>query len=99
MKNKNPYQQRMIAIAGTRPVAFNPALGKILGSVKAGLFLSQLLYWWGKGRNPNWIYKTITEIENEIGLSRKEQETAIKKCVNSGFLVYKLMGIPAKRHF
>ena len=44
----------LIELLGDRPVAYHPMLAKRLGSVKAALFLSQLLYWHGKGRHGDW---------------------------------------------
>ncbi|MEM1577949.1 MAG: hypothetical protein QXM27_03000 [Candidatus Pacearchaeota archaeon] len=96
---KGKYQKLVASILSTRPIAFNPKLAKMLGSAKAGLFLSQLLFWWGRGRNPDWIYKTYKEITEETGLSRAEQDTAIKICKKLGVLEVKRIGIPAKRHF
>ena len=86
-------------ILGTRPIAFNADLAHALGSVNAGLLLSQLLFWDGKGDNPEWIFKTIKEVEAETGLSRKEQDTAIKICKKHNLITVKLRGIPAKRYF
>lgn len=84
----------------TKPIAFNPGLARILGDVKAGLLLSQLLYWEGLGSNPDgWIYKTRVGMEAETGLGRKEQERAIKICRAKGVIGYRLMKIPRKRHF
>jgi len=80
-------------------ILFNPKLGEISGSANAGLFLSQLLFWWGKGRNPNSIYKTVNEIKKETCLTRRQQETAIRKWKELGVLTVKLRGIPPKRHF
>lgn len=96
---RNKYQKIVASILGTRPIAFNPDLAKALGSVNAGLFLSQLLFWWDKGADKNWIYKTIKEVEDETALSRAEQDTAIKICKKFSLLRVKLKGIPAKRHF
>jgi hypothetical protein len=96
-KNKN--QKLILEILGTRPIAFNASLAHAMGSAKAGLFLSQLLFWWEKGRDPDWIYKTIKEVQEETSLSRREQETAIKICEDNDLIVVKLRGIPAKRHF
>jgi hypothetical protein len=96
---RNEYQKIIASVLGTRPIFFDRNLAKVLGSAKAGLFLSQLLFWWKKGRNPNWVYKTIKEIEDETALSRQEQDTAIKICKGFGALEVRLMGIPAKRHF
>jgi len=96
---KNENQKLILEILGTRPIAFNPSLAHALGSAKAGLFLSQLLFWWGKGRKTGWIYKTINQVEEETCLSRREQETAIKLCKKYDLIEMRLMGIPAKRHF
>jgi hypothetical protein len=96
---KNKYQKQVLAQAPSGGVLYLPDLGRVLNSVKAGLFLSQLLYWYDKGRDPDWIYKTINETKNELGLSRKEQATAIRQCVNVGFITVKRKGVPAKRHF
>jgi len=96
---KNKYQQLILQILGTKPIAFNPILANALNSVKAGLFLSQLLYWWEKGHTSQWIYKTIEEITKETSLSRWEQEEAIKICKKYQLLKVELKGVPAKRHF
>lgn len=82
-----------------KPVAFNPMLAKISGSATAGLFMSQLLYWWGKGQKENWIYKTISEIHSETFLTRSEQDNAIRRWVELGVLEKRIIGIPPKRHF
>lgn len=96
---KNPYQRKYLEEIGIRPVAYNPILCTILGSPTAAILLSQLLYWWDKGRNPEWIYKTIDEMKEETGLTEYEQRTAIRKCTEKGILLVRLAGIPAKRHF
>jgi len=96
---KNKYQKFIAQILGTRLISYNPDLAKALGSAKAGLFLNQLLYWWEKGKNLDEIYKTIKEIEEETGLSRAEQDTAIKICKKFNALEMKVRGIPAKRYF
>jgi hypothetical protein len=98
MERKN-YQKLVADILGTRPIAFNPGLAKITGSANAGLLLSQLLYWYKKGRNPEWFYKTVDELEEETTLTKRQQRTAIKKCKKLGLIDFKRMGIPAKRHF
>lgn len=95
----NIYQKLIANILGTRQIAFNPDLARITKSVEAGLLLSQLLYWHKKGRNPEWFYKTIAEIKEEVYLTRSQQDTAIKKCRNLGLIEIKLMGIPRKRYF
>ncbi len=96
---KNTYQKIIAEVLGTRVVSYNPDLARVLGSVKAGVLVCQLLYWWKKGKNPDWIYKTAEEIKEETALSRGEQDTAIKKCKELKIIEVKLKGIPAKRHF
>lgn len=86
-------------ILGERPVAYNPALARLTDSTTAGILLSQLLYWNGKGINPEWFYKTIDEIETETALSRYEQDGAIKRLEDMNIIKVSLKGIPAKRHF
>ncbi len=95
----NEHQKLIEEILKTRPIAFNADLANALGSAKAGLLLSQLLYWHEKGFNPEWTYKTIEEMKKETALSRDEQKTAIKICEKFGVLEKKIMGIPARRHF
>lgn len=80
-----------------RPIAYHPILAKVIGSVTAALFLSQIAYWSDKGFDKDgWIYKTESEMEEETGLSRKEQETARKALVWSGILKEERRGIPAR---
>lgn len=100
MRNLKPNKQATLyQMFAEKPIAYNPALSRILGSINAGLLMAQLLYWQDKGSNSDWIYKTIENIKKETGLSRSNQETAIKKCVEKGLLEVKLAGVPAKRHF
>ncbi len=96
---REEYQKIIANILGTKCILYNPALAKALSSVKAGLFLSQLLYWNGKGNDPEWTYKTIGEMTEETALSRFEQENAIAICERYGVLEKKNKGIPRRRHF
>lgn len=83
----------------TQGVLYQPGLGVIFG-VNAGLILSQLLYWHGKGkRKDGWIFKTIAEMQIETGLTRSQQDTAIAELQRHGVVETKLAGVPAKRHF
>lgn len=81
-----------------RPVAFNREYKTITKSTNAALMLSQLSYWW-KRKKGETIYKTISEFEDETGLSREEQDTAIKKLKSLNIITVELKGIPATRHF
>lgn len=56
-----------------RPVVFYPALAKKVG-LKESIFLGQLLYWTPRAHNKDgWVYKTASEIEEEVTLSPFEQ--------------------------
>lgn len=92
-----PYEQlRDIG----RPVAVYPRLTKALGSTTAMLFFCQLMYWDGKGDDEDgWIYKTQDEWEEEIGLTRREQETARKRLKAAGVLEERRRGVPAKLYY
>jgi hypothetical protein len=94
--NTNSY---LIELYKERPIAFNPRMAKISGSITAGLFLCQLLYWHEKGRDKEWVYKTIEEFKKETYLSRSEQDRAIKKWKGLKVLEVKVKGLPQKRHF
>ncbi len=96
---ENKFQKMVLRALGTKPILFNPDLARMLGDIKAGLFFSQLLFWWKKGREPDWIYKTIKEIEEETSLTRREQDRAINICRSKGIIRVKLKGYPPKRHF
>src|SRR5215217_7914291 len=53
----------------------------------AGVFIRQLVFWDGKGADPEgWIYKTRDELEEEIGLSQRQQDKARKTLTGLGIL-------------
>ena len=82
------------------PIAYYVTFAKIAGSVAAGVMLSQLVYWTGKGNNPDgWIWKTAAEMEEETGLTRREQETARRRLRERGFIEERLAGVPATLHY
>lgn len=93
-----PEQQSISRYFQKKPVLYIGGLGIVFGPT-AGIFLSQLLYWHGKGSKPGWIYKSANEFMMETGLTRDMQETAIKKLELNGVLEVKLAGIPATKHF
>jgi hypothetical protein len=93
-------KQALLELLGDRPVAYHPILSKALGGVIEAVFVSQLLYWTGKGKlSEGWIYKTQVEIEKETGLTRRNQETARKNLKELGVLQEKLKGVPATLHY
>jgi hypothetical protein len=83
-----------------RPVAYYPRLANAIGSVKAAVFLCQLLYWQDKGHNAEgWIYKTQEEIIQETGLTRRKQESARKLLVELGLVEEARKGTHGTLHF
>ncbi|ACA32561.1 hypothetical protein [Histophilus somni] len=70
-----------------QPIAYYPKMAKPLGGVTAAILFCQLFYWQDKTDNPLGVYKTQAELEQETGLSRREQETARKKLVELGLLI------------
>ena len=78
---------------------YQPGLAIALGSTSAGILLSQLLYWHGKGKRKPWTYKTIEDMKVETGLTRNQQDTAIRILKNYEIIEVKKMGVPGTRHF
>ena len=69
-----------------RPVAYFPKLAEMIG-VKECIFLSQLIYWTGKGSHDDgWIYKSQDEWLEETGLSNDAQRTARKNLKKLGLI-------------
>ena len=69
-----------------KPIAYHPRLAKPLGGVNAAVLFGQLVYWSDKTDHELGVYKTAAEIEQETGLTTKEQETARKKLRELGVL-------------
>lgn len=81
-----------------RPVAFQRSFVRLGAGVSGALLLSQLIYWQNR-MDGQQFYKTQSELEEETGLSRYEQEGARKKLVAAGVLEEQKKGIPAKLYF
>ena len=98
-KTKGNAQKQIKRFTKRNWIAYSPDLAKILDSVKAGIFLSQLIYWHGKGSDPEKFYKTIEELEEETELSKGEQYRAQKKCQEKDLITVTYEQIPPKRHY
>ena len=82
-----------------RGPAYVPWLVREFGP-HGGLFMSQLLYWDGKGHDPDgWIYKTEKEMEQETGLTRSSQRKARKVLVGKGVLEEDKRGLPRRLYY
>ncbi|MBK8689472.1 MAG: hypothetical protein IPN24_13965 [Betaproteobacteria bacterium] len=91
-------------LLGSGCVAFYPRLADLTGSVTAALLLGQCLYWTDRvlrqqPEREGWFWKTAVEWRQEIGLTRREQETARCRLRVLGLLEEKRAGMPAKRWF
>ena len=86
-------------VLSDRPIAFHPALARVLGGIGEALLFQQLAYWSGKGDNPEWIYKTQAELEEETTLTRTQQENARKKLRSLGVVEEQKKGLPAKLYY
>jgi hypothetical protein len=75
-------------------IGYRPLLAHIAGDVKAGVFMSQVIYWYGKVKRP--FYKTYAEWSAETGLSRHELDAVRKRWRRLGVLKEKFKGQPAK---
>jgi hypothetical protein len=89
---------RVLRELSDHTIAFQPAYARLTGSIVAGLFLSQAMYWTSRvpeGRG-GWFYKSQAEWQEETCLTRTEQETARKKLIALGILEEKRAGQPAR---
>lgn len=82
-----------------RPVTYFPALCPMVGGVNACILLCHLLWWSDQGDDPEWIYKTQRDIEDETGLTRREQDTARAKLVDLGLVLVERRGVPPVLHY
>lgn len=93
-----PFKQVLTRIG--RSVAYYPSIALVLGDVKTAVFLCQFLYWEGKQDDPDgWIYKRQSDLTNETGLSRYEQEGARKQLKGLGMLEEQRRGVPARLYY
>ena len=82
-----------------RPIAFHRVLVDITGSVYAGLFLSQAIYWSGRCSEDGWFYKTCQEWQEETGLSRRDQDTCRNRLKDLGLLTERKSNFPIRLWF
>ncbi len=91
MTDKAPSFHRLWQVLQrNRPIRYCTNLAQIVGSVKAAILLSQMIYWTKKGvevkANDGWFRKRSEHWTIETGLTRHEQDTARKLLVDIGFL-------------
>jgi hypothetical protein len=94
------HRQRVKDMLPNRVVAYSPDLARIAGGATIGLFLSQLLFLSDKGYNPDgWVYKSETEMAQETGLTKREQQTARRKLLALGVIAIMRGGWKNTYHF
>jgi hypothetical protein len=95
--------QLLAALASDRPIGYSANLARVAGDAKAGLLLSQLLYWTRVGvdveASGGWIVKSRDQWSHETGLSRCEQESARLVLLDAGLIEECRTGMPAKLAF
>lgn len=95
--------QLLAALASERPIGYSANLARVAGDAKAGLLLSQLLYWTRVGvdveASGGWIVKSRDQWSHETGLSRCEQESARLVLLDAGLIEECRTGMPAKLAF
>jgi hypothetical protein len=86
-------------VLSDRPIAFHPALARVLGGINEALLFQQIAYWSDKGADPEWIYKTQADIEAETTLARTQQENARRKLRALGVIEEQKRGVPARLYY
>ena len=88
------------ALRGGRTIAVYKCLVDAAGSIKAAVFLSQLVYWTRHGtavvERDGWIFKSIAEMEDETGLSKREQGTCKQKLLERNLIETRRFGFGAR---
>lgn len=100
MTANNDYQALVRKMVSRRVVAYFPGLAELVGSVKAAVLLSQLMYLDGQQDNPGtWFPISVAKLREMTGLSTKEQRTARKPLVELRLLLYEKRGMPGRYHY
>ena len=83
-----------------RPVAYYPQLARAVGSVNAAIMLCHLLsFAVDKDEQGGWIARTSAQLEEDTGLSRRQQDSARAQLRTIGLVEERLFGLPAKLQY
>ena len=85
--------------ACSRIIAFSRAYVDLTGSITSALMLSQAVYWQLRREGSpegEWWYMQHHEWTNQVGLSRKEQQTARAHLREHGWWQEEERGMPSK---
>lgn len=89
---------------------YNVTIARAIGSVNAAIMLTELVqrHQYHENRDEliessktegKWFYYTQDTAEERLGLSRSEQDVALKKLESIGLIKKIILGVPGKRHF
>ena len=68
-KVNSTLEHAIHAVLSDRPIAYHASLARALGSVTAGVFLSQILYWQPRSRDTEgWVWKTWRSSRSPVTL-------------------------------
>ena len=81
-----------------RVVAYRVDFAHCFGSIKAALFLSQIMYWTRKSQD-GWVFRTREQITEDTGMSRKEQESGRRALSKCDILEVKRKGNPGRNYY
>ena len=96
---KQEREELRASLLKDRGPAYIPWLVEEYGA-QAGLFMSQLLFWDGKGHDPDgWIYKSENEWRRETGLTRSAVRNARKILTRKGVLEEDKRGLPRRLYY
>lgn len=80
-------------------LAYHRTLAAIAGGVNSGLMLSRALHltrFHSKNRSDGWVCRSMTQWTEEVGLTRREQETARRELARAGIWEEAITGIPPR---
>jgi hypothetical protein len=106
-KEKSKEYIVLQSIVGKKSVSFHPDFARALGSVTAGLFMSQGFFWQFNASfveritidGDEYFSRTISEWEEETALSEEQQKGARALLVKCGILKEKKAGLPARLYY
>jgi hypothetical protein len=52
-----------------------------------------------ENRGGGWFYNTMEDIKEQTGMTRENQDTALKKLINLGYVLTVIKGVPGKKYF
>lgn len=101
MTDTNDTERIISYLLSSGCVAYQRGLARAVGDHSAGLLLSQMWYW--SERQPaerdGWFFMTQEQIEDELVMHRKEQESSRRRLRALGVLEEARRGVPAKLWF